>query len=243
MIIMTFIKANALRNVVWKLLSILFNIPWFTQASYSWRHYMEASLGYAGHVGLMVSCLLDNMFGHVMTLGNPGGEAPGKVNAPCWGTIRPVILPHYQRYDLPHREENDRSTICFRYFMDNFPPKLLKVLILSNKSYPVFHTDGKSVTEILHQLLLCWVPHHTILDCHMWNENSLKWIPWIRHTVWVLVWWMHFTHMFWGNFCHWHWAIHIIRVLVSVKQPLKIWNSAHTKTSPRSRSWWKLNKI
>ena len=122
-ILMTFIKANALKNVVWKLLSILFNIPWFTQASYSWRHYMEASLGYAGHVGLMVSCLLDNMFGHVMTLGNPGGEAPGKVNAPCWGTIRPVILSHYQRYDLPHREENDRSTICFRYFMDNFPQK------------------------------------------------------------------------------------------------------------------------
>ena len=30
----------------------------------------------------MVSCLLDNMFGHVMTLGNSGGEVQGKVNGP-----------------------------------------------------------------------------------------------------------------------------------------------------------------
>ena len=111
---------------------------------------MEASLGYAGHAGLMVSCLLDNMFGHVMTLGNPGGEAQGKVNAPWWGSIQPVFWAHHKGYAIFHGEMREIGVSCaLKIPWKYFPKEIIKVILWTNGSYPIPHPHRRAIVLVL----------------------------------------------------------------------------------------------
>ena len=98
----------------------------------------------------MVSCLLDNMFGHVMTLGNPWGEAQGKVNAPWWGSIQPVIGSHHQGYDILRGKMREIGVSCalkipWKFFLEEF----IEVILWSHESFPIPHPHRWAIVLVL----------------------------------------------------------------------------------------------